>query len=106
MNPVPRLVRVACRGDIEDGKALLVEAGGEEVSLFRVDGVYYALANNCTHREGPLCEGLIEGTTVTCPWHFGKFDLRTGAAIGAPASEAVRRYEVQVEGDEIMIALP
>jgi nitrite reductase/ring-hydroxylating ferredoxin subunit len=43
---------------------------------------------------------------VTCPWHFGKFDLRSGAAIGAPASEAVRAYEVRVEGDEIMIALP
>ena len=78
--------------------------GGEKVALFNVGGTLYAISDTCTHRGGPLSEGEVNGTDVTCPLHGATFDLTTGSVKGPPASSAVTHYEVQVEGDEIQIA--
>jgi ferredoxin len=43
-----------------------------------VDGEYYAIDGTCTHRGGPLAEGELAGAVLTCPWHLGQFDVRTG----------------------------
>lgn len=100
-----RFVKVAKIGDLPPDKAIRVEADGEAIALFRVDGQYYALSDTCTHRDGSLCEGLVEGTSVTCPWHFARFDLKTGEVLGPPAPSGVRAYEVRVAGDDIEIAV-
>ncbi len=55
---------------------------------------------------GPLSEGSVEGTVVTCPLHGATFDLTTGDVTGPPAGSPVKCYEVRVEGDEIQIAAP
>ena len=88
------------------GASLCIEVEGEKVAVFNVDGNVHAIANTCTHRGGPLSEGAVEGTVVTCPWHGATFDLTTGEAKGPPAPGPVRCYEVRVEGGEIQIATP
>lgn len=98
--------RVADAKDLPPGKSMCVEigTGGENVALFNVDGTIYAVADACTHQGGPLSEGELDGTVVTCPWHGATFDVTTGRATGLPASAAVTCYQVRVEGDEIRIA--
>jgi 3-phenylpropionate/trans-cinnamate dioxygenase ferredoxin component len=66
-------------------------------------GHVFALENACTHEEGPLAEGEIEGYEVTCPWHGARFDVRTGEALCAPAYEDVVSYNVRVIGTDIEI---
>ena len=46
-----------------------------------MEGTYYAIGDTCTHRGGPLSEGDVQGTKVTCPWHGAHFDLKTGAVL-------------------------
>ena len=97
-------VRVAGRGDVPAGEMLIVEVGGEEIVLANVDGQIYAFGNGCTHRGGPLGEGLLEGDEVECPFHQGRFNVKTGEAVQEPPTEPIPTYEVQVEGDDIRIA--
>jgi nitrite reductase/ring-hydroxylating ferredoxin subunit len=100
---VGELTKVATTKDIAPGKAIAVEAGGQRIAIFNVDGMFCAIGDTCTHRGGPLSQGKVEDWTVTCPWHGAKFDIRTGNVLGPPAPRAVTSYRVLVEGDEIKI---
>ena len=71
----------------------------------KVAGKYYALNERCTHRGGPLSEGTLEDGIVTCPWHFGQFDLVTGEVRGSPPEEPLKSYELRVEGANIFISI-
>ena len=98
-----RFVKVATTDELEDQQAKLVELDGQKIALFRVDGTFYALSDTCTHRGGPLSEGTVEEAEVTCPWHGAKFDIRTGAVLGAPAPQGVKSYLARVTGADVEI---
>ena len=98
-----RWVSVAKLDGMVPGEGRLVEVEGEDVGLFLVDDRVYAIDNTCPHREGYLHEGQVEGTTVTCPWHFTVFCLRTGSVLEGPSDQPVRTYEVQVEGNDVQL---
>ena len=87
------------------GEGKLVGAAGKKIALFKVDGTFYAIDETCTHRGGPLSEGLLLGIEVTCPWHGAVFDVRTGNVLSPPAPQDVARYNVRVEGEDIEIEL-
>ena len=61
--------KVAETKNLAAGQGMAVEVAGNKIALFNVDGTCYAIADTCSHRGGPLSEGALEGTTVTCPWH-------------------------------------
>lgn len=82
---------------------LLGHAGGEAVMLARDGNEIFAVAATCTHYGGPLSEGLLVGATVRCPWHHACFDLRTGAAIRAPALNDLARWTVQRKAGRIVV---
>ncbi len=95
-------MRVARVGEIPPGSAKAVTVGTREIALFHVEGEFYAMDNTCPHQGGPLCEGRIEGKTVTCPLHAWTFKLESGKmALGDYA--LVDTFDVRVEGDEIVI---
>ena len=96
-------VRVAGVGELKPGDAKQVQAEGQEIALFNVDGEYHAVRATCTHRGGPLAEGTLEGEQVTCPWHGAVFNVTTGAVVAGPAGEAIGRYPVRVVGEDVEI---
>jgi nitrite reductase/ring-hydroxylating ferredoxin subunit len=96
-------VKVATTDEVSPGQARLVEAGGKEIALFNVACSFHAIDNNCTHVGGPLCEGELNGTEVTCPWHGATFDVTSGQVLGPPAGAPVSRYNVRVAGPDIEI---
>ena len=89
--------------DVAPGAAKLVAVDGKEIALFNVDGTFYALDNECPHRGGPLGEGDLEGCIVTCPWHAWQYDVRTGESITDDLK--VARYDVKVEGGDVLVAV-
>lgn len=97
-------VKVASVASVEPGACVAVETNGRQIALFNVAGAIYALDNTCLHRGGPLGEGDLEGSIVTCPWHGWQYDVRTGEKCGDP-SKRVERFEVKLEGGEIFVAL-
>lgn len=81
--------------EVPPGSALLVGA----VAVFNVAGRVCATQARCTHRGGPLNEGALDGSTVTCPWHGSQFNVCTGAVLRGPASDPLETYAVIVQGD-------
>ena len=102
---MPDFVTVAGTDDLTDGEGTVVEANGYTVALFRVDGDFQAIGNECTHMGGPLGEGEVDGETVTCPWHGAQFDITSGAVLEDPADDSVPEYEVRVNGDEVQVGV-
>ena len=96
-------VKVAGTGDIAPGAGKAVDSGGRRIALFNIEGTFYAIDDTCTHRDGPLSEGMVVGAEVTCPWHGAVFDVTSGSVLGAPAPRDVARYAVRVEGEDIEV---
>jgi nitrite reductase/ring-hydroxylating ferredoxin subunit len=96
-------IKVARVNEIPPGEMKLVELGEEEVVVANVGGQFFAFANKCSHRGGPLAEGELEGELVRCPWHGGQFNVRTGEAVAPPPSKPIPVYQVRVEGDDIYL---
>lgn len=101
------VVRVAAVGDLEPETAKQVEAAGLTLCLARADdGTYCAVDDECTHEDYSLSEGEVWGDEIECPAHGSKFNLRTGAVRGFPATEPVRAYRTRVEGDDVLVEVP
>ena len=57
--------------------------GGAEIAVFHtLDNQFYALVNSCPHKQGPLSQGIVHGTVVTCPLHSWNISLKTGETLG------------------------
>ena len=102
---MPDFVRVAKVTDLPDPGKMLVEAEDRLIVLFRVGGKFYAIDDVCTHDGGPLSEGDLDAKecTIACPRHGAKFDIRNGAALTMPATQATEAFEVKIEGDEVLV---
>ena len=98
------LTKVAKKSEIPTGTGKVVEAGGKTVALFNCEGTFYAMDNTCKHRGGPLGEGSLSGTTVTCPWHGWEYDVTSGACQMDPSIK-VQKFDVKVDGDDILVSL-
>ena len=101
---MPNFIKVASTSDLKPGENKVVEANGEQVALFNVDGEFFAISNTCLHRGGPLGEGFLEGDVVTCPWHGWKFNVKTGVSPVMPTAK-VATYQVKVEGNDVLVAV-
>ena len=99
-------VRVAELPELPPGSAKAIYLGGEQVALFNVSGQLHAIDNRCSHANGPLCEGQVQGTLVTCPWHGSRFDLVTGQPVRPPAQRPLRVYAVRIDNGSVYLASP
>lgn len=97
--------KVARVSEVPPGGARIVVVAGQPVALFNVGGRFYATSNTCLHRGGPVGEGDLDGTVVTCPWHGWEYDVRTGANVINPAA-SLKTYEVRVEGEDVLVGTP
>jgi nitrite reductase/ring-hydroxylating ferredoxin subunit len=81
---------------------------GTQIAVARIGGPagkIVAFENRCPHVNGPIGLGKIAGTTVTCPWHFFRFDVETGAAAGLDSVMRLRVYRTVVEGGQVQVEL-
>ncbi len=78
--------------------------GKQTFCVARLNGAIAVLDNECPHHGGPLGQGVLEDGKVVCPWHAYAFDARTGVC-GHQPKLAVRVYEAQVEGDDVLVTL-
>ena len=99
-------VKVAKVQDIPPGGRLWYDFEEESVIVFNVEGQFYCVADLCSHDNGPLEDGELEGYEVECPRHGARFDVRTGKALCLPATSSIPSYKVKVEGDDIYIESP
>ncbi len=97
-------VKVAAVDELSPGEGKTVTVNNTYVALFNVDGTFYAIDDTCPHQGGPLGEGFLEDCIVTCPWHGWRFDVTTGVS-PIVSSLTVKKYEVKVEGNDVLVAV-
>lgn len=101
-----KFVKVATVDDIPPGERLWYEFDEETVVIFNVGGQFYCIADLCTHDDGPLEDGQLEGFEVECPRHGARFDVRSGVALCLPATTPVPTFAVKVEDGFIYVESP
>ncbi|MCE9657012.1 MAG: non-heme iron oxygenase ferredoxin subunit [Burkholderiales bacterium] len=90
--------------DVEIGMPRRVEVQGlPPLAVFQLDDGFYVTDDTCTHGEGSLSEGYVDGDEVECPWHSGKFCIKDGKATAPPAFEPIRIYRTQVVDGRVCI---
>ena len=113
--------RVGSVADFPPGTHRVVDAGSRRIGVFNLRGELHALPNVCPHQTGPLCEGrivtgtlrsaaetgwkpewVLDGEVIACPWHGLEYHVPTGRCLAFPHIR-VRRYEVAVEGDYVIV---
>jgi 3-phenylpropionate/trans-cinnamate dioxygenase ferredoxin subunit len=105
-------VKIAEANQLQPGEMKHFSSDKGEILLANVDGAFYALNNKCPHMGGDLSGGVLEGSTVTCPRHGAKFDVRTGKNLGNAKIAFIKMnvgdasaYPVQLDGNDILVEL-
>jgi 3-phenylpropionate/trans-cinnamate dioxygenase ferredoxin component len=101
-------IEVARVHDVPPGTATVARIGDIEVAVVNVDGTFYAIDNECTHRGGSLGDGEINTDwsdgAIQCPLHGSVFDVRTGEVLNPPAVTPVQTYSVEVADDGVRVS--
>lgn len=96
-------IKVASAQELGDDEVKTVNVAGHGVALYRIESEFFATDGMCTHGKAQLSEGFVEDGCIECPLHQGRFDVRTGKAMCAPATVDLRTYAVKREGDDIYV---
>ena len=100
-----RWIKIGSINDIPCRGARCVATPRGRMAVFRTgDDQVFAIKDRCPHKGGPLSQGIVHGTSVTCPLHNWVISLETGKALGADQGE-VRTIPVKIEDDQLFIAI-
>jgi nitrite reductase/ring-hydroxylating ferredoxin subunit/uncharacterized membrane protein len=94
---------VAKPDELKAGQMKLVHRGDQRLVLARTSEGYAAFDDRCTHRGGPLADGVLIGSTVQCLWHGSQFECRSGKVACGPAKQAIQTYRVSATRDGVTI---
>jgi nitrite reductase/ring-hydroxylating ferredoxin subunit len=86
-----------------EGEIRAYEVGGRMIAVASTEEGWFAVDDECTHRQCALSDGDAEGTTLTCGCHLGMYDLRTGEVLGGPPPRPIRSYPVRVADGRIHV---
>ncbi len=78
-------------------------SSGVAVAVFKVGDAFFAIDDLCTHGRASLSEGYLEGFEIECPYHQGRFDIRTGMPTAAPCSVPLRVHPITIDDGQIYI---
>ena len=91
---------------LPSGERLFVEVGGRSIVIFNVAGDLFAIADVCSHDDGPVGDGRLQDFRISCPRHGAEFDVRTGKALQMPAVVDIPAYPVRVVRGLIQVGIP
>ena len=96
-------VTVANTSEIAIGQVKAVTVQGKQLLICHTEAGFYAVADTCTHDDGPLADGWLDGNAIECPRHGARFDVATGKVLCLPAAVGINSYPVRIDGDEIKV---
>jgi ethylbenzene dioxygenase ferredoxin component len=97
------LIALCDAADVSPDVPLGVVVAGAAYAVYNLDGQFYVTQDQCTHGPGSLAEGFLMGAEIECPFHQGRFDIRTGRATAAPCTQALRIWTVHVVDGQLCI---
>ncbi len=105
-DPPDEMTLIAETWEVEPGAIRrVVLPGHAPLALVHIGDAFYLMDDTCTHGAALLADGELDGAEIECPFHGGRFDVRTGEARRFPCTEPLQTYAVRVEGENIYAAL-
>jgi 3-phenylpropionate/trans-cinnamate dioxygenase ferredoxin subunit len=92
--------------ELRNGERIFIEIDDRSIVLFNIAESFFAIADICSHDDGPVGEGDLEGFQVICPRHGARFDVRNGKVLSLPAYVDIPAYPVRVMDGQIEIGVP
>ncbi|MCU7495903.1 MAG: Rieske 2Fe-2S domain-containing protein [Ignavibacteria bacterium] len=99
------MVEAAKTDELKVNQMKLLHINGERIVLARTEEGYLAFHDRCTHRGGPLSDGVLICSTVQCLWHGSHFDIKTGKVKSGPAKEDIKTFPVVEEDGRVMLKI-
>ncbi len=99
-------VEIAPADDLPNGERLFVEIEGKPLVIFNIAGQFFSIGDVCSHDDGPVGEGDLDGYNIACPRHGAEFDVRTGEVVSMPAVVDIPAYPVKVVDGMIHVGIP
>jgi nitrite reductase (NADH) small subunit len=107
MNDEMKWLRITHSDNIPLRQGRSLQVAGHEVAIFNLGDRFLAIDNRCPHNQGPLCDGIVSGTTVVCPLHAWKVDLESGAVQRPQDTQAcVKTFRTEVVDGIILLEVP
>ena len=91
---------------LDDGAILAGHVDGKPAVLVRRGYEFFAIGASCTHYGGPLCDGLLVGEAIRCPWHHAEFNIRNGEVTRAPAIDRLPCWTVEIRDGFVFAGKP
>lgn len=98
-------ITIAKTADVPRGGVRTFAVRGRYVAVCNVDGEFFAVDDVCTHDDGPLGSGFLEGYAIECPRHGARFDVRSGVVLQMPAAYGIRTYPTRITGEDVQVQL-
>jgi len=98
-------VEVGATSEVAEGKAHAFGVPEGRIAVARVEGQLYAVQDLCSHDDGPLGAGELDGYAIVCPRHGARFDVRTGAVLRMPAIMPIRTFPVMEKDGKVFVAI-
>jgi 3-phenylpropionate/trans-cinnamate dioxygenase ferredoxin subunit len=92
--------------DLKPGERMFVEIDELPIVVFNIADQFFAIADICSHDDGPVGDGDLEGFEITCPRHGARFDVRDGKAKSLPAIVDIPAYPTRIINGQIELGLP
>jgi 3-phenylpropionate/trans-cinnamate dioxygenase ferredoxin component len=99
-------LEIAAATELPNGERMFIEIDGTPIVIFNISGIIFAIADICSHDDGPLGDGELNDFEITCPRHGASFDIRSGKALSLPAVIDIPAYPVQLVEGQIQVGLP
>lgn len=91
--------------ELPTNDVLGITVAARDIAIYSIGGEVFATDNVCTHGQARLSDGFLDGHTIECPLHQGRFDVRDGKPLCAPVTEPLARYALKIEGSRVYIQL-
>jgi 3-phenylpropionate/trans-cinnamate dioxygenase ferredoxin subunit len=101
-----RYFKIVKTSELPEGERLFFEIESLPIVLFNVNGEYLATGDLCSHDEGPIGDGELDGNEIICPRHGARFDIHTGKALSLPAVVGIPVYPIRLIDDYIEVGIP
>ena len=92
--------------DLGNGDRLFLEVDNLAIVVINIAGQLFAIGDVCSHDDGPLGDGELDGMEIICPRHGARFDVRSGKVTALPAVVDIPAYPVRVRDGQIEVGLP
>lgn len=102
---MPEWISVANASGMATGSMISVSALGKRLIVYRTTAGYFATDRRCTHQGADLMRGHFDQDIIECPVHQGRFNVCSGAALGAPVSTPLKTYPVKITDGQVLVEI-